>query len=116
VSTGLADGGTALLSPYNALLVHAEFELELAGQGDLDGLDALAARWEELLAELPAAPPAEAAPVLSRARLVHERTRIELLRLRESLLGEIATATRAKRTAASYGGELPPRSRLDRRA
>ncbi len=78
-------------------------------------LDGLASRWEELIAELPARPPASAAPVLARARLVHERTRTELLRVRDRLLGELTAAAQAKRTAEGYAGAAarPAVSALD---
>ncbi len=92
------------LAPYEAIVAHAELELELAGHGRLPELAGLAGRWEELLAALPERPPAAAAPVLARARLIHERTRIELLRLREGLLNEVAGAAQAKRTADGYAG------------
>lgn len=106
------------LAPYEAIAAHAELELELAGHGRVSELDGLAARWDELLAALPARPPAAAAPVLARARLVHERTRIELLRLRDGLLGELASAAQAKRTADGYAGTggRPRAAAVDRRA
>jgi hypothetical protein len=116
VSSGLVGAEAELLPGYREILAHAELELELAGSGDLDALDALGARWEELLSALGEQPPAEAAPILARARLLHERTRIELIRLRERLLGDVATLSRARRTAESYGGQLQGRGRLDRSA
>ncbi|HXN39190.1 MAG TPA: hypothetical protein VN892_14210 [Solirubrobacteraceae bacterium] len=112
-SRGLADGA---LAPYEAIVEHAELELELAGAGDLDGLTALGARWEQLESELPAHPPAAAGPLLERARLVHERTRIELLRLNEALLADLGTTSRARRTADGYAGQLLRRPRLNRTA
>ncbi|HEV3034788.1 MAG TPA: hypothetical protein VGX72_08350 [Solirubrobacteraceae bacterium] len=104
------------LDPYRAIYEHAELELELAGAGEIERLDELSARWEELIAGLPAQPPAAAAELLGRARLIHERTRIELQRLRETLLGELATTTRARRAADGYAGQLSRRPRLDRSA
>jgi hypothetical protein len=112
-SRGLADGA---LAPYEAIVEHAELELELAGAGDLDGLTALAARWEQLESELPTDPPAAAAPLLARARLVHERTRIELLRLQEAVLADLGKTSRARRTADGYAGQLQRRPRLSRTA
>ncbi len=103
------------LAPYDAIAAHAELELELAGNGRLTELAALAGRWDELIAGLPERPPAEAVPVLARARLIHDRTRIELLRLRDGLLGDLAGAARAKRTADGYAG-APDAPALDRRA
>jgi len=100
-----APSGEALeLAPYEAIAAHAELELELAGHGRLTQLAGLAGRWEELIAGLPEHPPASAAPVLARARLLHERTRVELMRLRDELLGDLAGAAQAKRTADGYAG------------
>lgn len=109
-------GGGAPLYRYEAIHEHAELELELAGRGELDQLIALGARWEELTHDLPPRPPAAAASLLQRARLIHERTGIELVRLRETLLGEISTVTRAKRTADGYAGQVHHRPSLDRSA
>jgi hypothetical protein len=117
MSGSALDGGVEpSLGPYEAIHDHAELELELAGRGEIEGLAALGARWEELIADLPAQPPAAAAQLLERARLIHERTRIELIRLREALLSDLATATRARRTADGYAGQLRRRPRLDRSA
>jgi hypothetical protein len=104
------------LDAYAALLAHAEHELELAGRGEIDALDALGSRWQELTRELPPRPPAAAASLLERALLIHERTRIELIRLREGLLADLATSTRARRAADGYAGAPAPRPRLDRSA
>ncbi len=109
-------GAEAPLHPYEEIEKHAELELELAGRGELERLAALGARWEELIAGLPARPPSAAAPLLERAMLIRERTRIELIRLRDSVLGDLATATRARRTADGYAGHLRGRPRLDRTA
>ncbi|HXD55644.1 MAG TPA: hypothetical protein VN618_12870 [Solirubrobacteraceae bacterium] len=106
----------AQLDGYEALVVHAELELELAGRGEIEGLAALDGRWDALVAELPARPPAAAASILERARLLHERTRVELMRLRDSLLSDAALASQAKRTAAGYGGEGSASPRVDRSA
>jgi hypothetical protein len=110
------DGSSVPLERYEAILRHAELELELAGKGDLERLQELGERWDALVAELPEPPPQPALGLLQRAALVHERTGIELLRLRDALLGELATSRRASRTAAGYAGQLGPRPRLDRSA
>jgi hypothetical protein len=111
-------GGNELVSlqPYEAIHEHAELELELAGRGEVERLGPLGERWEQLTRDLPDRPPAEAGSLLRQARLIHERTRIELIRLRESLLAEIGTSARARRAAQGYAGQLPRRSRLDRSA
>lgn len=111
-----ADGAQALLDRYDAIHAHAELELELAGAGEIDRLSALDGRWEELIEGLPPQPPLAAAEVLHRARLIHERTHIELERLREMLLSDFATTTRSKRAADGYAGQLRRRPRLDRSA
>jgi hypothetical protein len=104
------------LRPYEAIHAHAELELELAGRGEIERLAAMSERWEQLTRDLPARPPAAAAPLLRAARLIHERTRIELVRLRESLLAEIGAGARARRAVDGYAGQLPRRSRVDRSA
>jgi hypothetical protein len=104
------------LRPYEEIHEHAELELELAGRGEIERLAAMGERWEHLTRDLPARPPMAAAALLRQARLIHERTRIELIRLRESLLAEIGTSARARRAADGYAGQLPHRSRLDRSA
>jgi len=117
VSGPALDGRTEpSLRPYEAIREHAELELELAGRGELDRLAAMGERWDELTGGLPLRPPAAAAPLLERARLTHERTRIELIRLREALLSDLITATRARRTADGYTGQLRRRPRVDRSA
>jgi len=115
MSVGAGQDGVA---PYAEILAHAELELELAGRGELAELNGLGERWEQLVAGLPERPPAGAAPVLAKARLIHERTRIELLRLREALLRDVAGAAQAKRTADGYAGAGtgPNLSALDRTA
>jgi hypothetical protein len=104
------------LRAYEAIYEHAELELELAGRGEVEQLSALQGRWQELADALPDTPPPAAAGLLERARLIHARTRIELLRLRDLLLAEMAQTGRARRTADGYAGQLPRRPRVDRSA
>jgi hypothetical protein len=111
-----ADRPAAVEDPYAAILEHAELELELAGRGEIDQLLALGERWDRLTRALPAHPPAGAGALLQRSALIHERTRIELIRLRDELLGESATASRARQTADGYAGQLPQLPRVDRNA
>jgi hypothetical protein len=107
-----ASAGEVELAPYRAIHTHAELELELAGRGELDGLAELAERWEQLIDGLPARPPAAAAILLQQAQLIHERTRIELIRMRETLLLELASAVRGRRAADGYAGQLRRRRPL----
>lgn len=115
--SGMLDDDVEFLQRrYRAIHEHAELELELAGRGDIEGLTALGERWDELIAGLPTQPPAAAAELLQQARLIHERTRIELLRARDTLLAEMGGTTRARRAADGYAGQLRRRPRLDRSA
>jgi hypothetical protein len=107
---------SASTGAYAALLEHAELELELAGRGELEQLSVLGERWDELTGGLPAEPPAAAASLLQRALLIHERTHIELIRLREALLAELETSGRAQRAADGYSGQFARHSRVDRSA
>jgi hypothetical protein len=116
VSAATLERDAHSLRPYAAIHEHAELELELAGRGEVERLTALGARWDELVAELPATPPPAAAELLENARLLHARTRIELERLRDALLTELATAKRSRRAADGYAGQLRRRPRLDRSA
>lgn len=109
-------GREPALAPYEAIRAHAELELELAGRGELERLAALGERWEQLTAGLPSRPPAAAAELLQQALLLHERTRMELQRLREALLSDVALTTRGRRAADGYAGQLSRRPRLDRSA
>ncbi len=104
------------LHRYEAIHQHAELELELAGRGEIERLTELWTRWDELTGELPVRPPAQALPLLERARLIHERTHVELCRVRDMLLGEIGESTRARRTVEGYASQVPRRAQLDRSA
>ena len=64
------------LARYRAIFEHAQYELELAGRGEIADLAVLGARWDALVDGLPAPPPPAAAELLEHARLMHERTRI----------------------------------------
>jgi hypothetical protein len=114
--TGSSNAHEAIAAPYEAILEHAELELELAGRGEIEALAALGAHWDELTAELPAQPPAAARELLARAQMIHQRTHIELVRLREVLLSEASAARRARRASDGYAGQLSRRPRLDRSA
>ena len=48
--------------------------------------------------------------MIERARLMHERARIDLIRLRDALLADLACHRRASRAASGYAGTPPGRS------
>jgi hypothetical protein len=108
--------GTVELDRYEAILAHAELELELAGRGDIDGLAALGESWQQLVSGLPESAPAAARSLIERARLISERARIDLIRVREGLLLDSAASLHAKRAADGYGRELRPAPQLSRNA
>lgn len=113
---GSAGAEAEMLVRYEAIHQHAELELELAGRGEVERLEELGARWVELTEGLPARAPAQALPLLERAKLIHERTRIELYRVRDRLVADLSTNTHAKRAAEGYGGRPTRRPNLDRSA
>jgi hypothetical protein len=103
--------------PYEDLCEHAELELELVGRGEVTRLAALGARWREIAGALPPVAPPGAEELLKRTRVLHERSRAQLLALREATMEELAIAARARRTADGYAGPLRRRSpRVDRSA
>jgi hypothetical protein len=107
----------ATLDPYAAILELSERELELAGMGRIDDLHALGEEWRALVAQLPAQPPVAARPLLERAALAHERTHVELLRLREAMLCDMRTTAQASRVAHGYAQQERRRiRRIDRSA
>jgi hypothetical protein len=87
---------------YETLARSLERELELIGQGAVDGLAALHAERAALLESLPAVPPAAARPALERAALMNKRLEIEILRRQEALIVESANVERVERTARGY--------------
>jgi hypothetical protein len=116
-ATQQAQGGADTLDPYAAILELTERELQLAGMGRVEDLHALGAEWRALVAQLPARPADAARPLLERAALMHERTHIELLRLREAMLCDMRTTAQASRAAHGYAVQAQRRSRrFDRSA
>jgi hypothetical protein len=97
-----AAGERSALDPYVAILAFAEHELELARDGRIEDLRALAPRWDELTAGLPPQPPAAARGPLERAAALHARTNATLLCLRDAMLCDLRTTARASRAAHGY--------------
>jgi len=110
------DGHPVPLARYEAIKQHADLELELAGRGEVERLLELSGSWDALIAGLPEQPPAAAAALLETATLIHERTRIDLIRLREAVLAELGETRRAVRAARGYAGTLSERPRVNRSA
>jgi hypothetical protein len=89
-------------APYETLARIIERELELVCTGDHAELATLKDEREQLIASLPATPPASARPALQRAALMNKRVEIEILRRREALVLEAANLERVDRTARGY--------------
>lgn len=89
-------------APYERLAELIECELALVGERRFDELQEVTRLRLELQEALPDAPPAQARDALERCVLLHKRVEIELLRVRETLLLELAHVGRAQRAAAGY--------------
>ena len=83
----MASDRRGLIAHYERIAELGELELELVRTGRYDGLDALDAERQELIATLPASPPAEARPALLRAAAVQSQV--------EGLLSGAVAHTRA---------------------
>ncbi len=88
--------------PYEAILELAERELQLARDGRIEDLNALAHEWDVLTAGLPARPPASARRPLERAAALHRSTSATLHSLSEGMLCDMRTTARAGRAARGY--------------
>ncbi len=93
--------------PYEHLLALISDELRLAGEGRFEELAQANATRTQLIATLPATPPASARETLQRAALMQERLNIELARGKEALLAALRELQLAQRTARGYAP--PPR-------
>jgi hypothetical protein len=99
-----------LTEPYQRLLTLAKLEHELALQGDVEGLERLDAERRQIVATLPAKPPAAAKPALvEMARIQAETTRV-LMEAKRELAAEMGEVDRTSATAQSYGLQATPRS------
>jgi hypothetical protein len=92
----------AATRPYEQLASLIERELQLVAERRFDELSTLGQVRGELQSSLPATPPSDARPVLERCLLLHKRVEIELLRVREALLMELAQVRHGQRAARGY--------------
>jgi hypothetical protein len=90
------------VDPYAAIVELAERELQLATDGRLEDLCALAPMWDELTTALPQQPPAHARGPLERAAELQDRTRTALLTRQAEMLCELRATARASRAADGY--------------
>jgi hypothetical protein len=97
---------------YETLARSFERELELVGERRFDEVATLQAERGELIATLPATPPASARPALQRAALMNKRVEIEILRCREALLRELVHVELVARTARGYAPPREPRTHV----
>jgi hypothetical protein len=96
------------LEHYGEMLRLAEQQAELADRGDLEALEPLSGRFEELARTLPARAPAGAAGLLTRAAVLSQRTQTQLAGLQQALMQDVAVAAKASRAAHGYA--VSPRS------
>ena len=97
----------ASTQPYETLAAVLERELTLVAERGFDELQELKTMRTELMRSLPDTPPAEAAATLERCRQLSKRVEIELLRVREAMLVELARVRQARRTADGYAPSRP---------
>lgn len=90
------------LDHYAEVLRLAEQQAELADRGELEALEPLGRRFEELTATLPERAPAGAAALLARAALISQRTETRIAELQQALMHDVAIAAKASRAARGY--------------
>jgi hypothetical protein len=93
------DGG---VDDYERLASLIELELQLVSERRFDELQRVSRARVMLQDSLPGTPPQQARDALERCALLCKRVEIELLRVREALLLELAQVARAQRAAAGY--------------
>ena len=94
---------------YQRLLTLAKLEHELALQGDLEGMERLDAERREIVAELPAKPPAAAKPLLVEMVRIQAETTKVLTEARARVASEMGEVDRTSATAQSYGRQATKR-------
>jgi len=96
--------------PYERIVELARREAVLVGEGSLEGLAAVWAERDQLVASLPAVPPASARASLLEAQRVNRATHERLLELLGELGGQIAQLSSGRRAVAGYAGTAAPRA------
>ncbi len=99
--------------PYETLAGIVERELALVADRDFDGLAELTRERAALQRTLPATPPATARATLQRCLLLSQRGAVELSRVREAILIELAQVRHGQRAAAGYAPARRPVRRID---
>ena len=99
-------------APYETLASILERELALVAERGFDELQELKQMRARLQESLPSIPPAEAAATLERCRQLSKRVEIELLRVREAILVDLARVRQAQRTADGYAPSRPQAVRI----
>jgi Flagellar protein FliT len=99
-----------LTEPYQRLLTLAKLEHELALQGDVEGLERLDSERRQIVAALPARPPAAAKPLLVEMASIQAETTRVLMEAKRELAAEMGEVDRTSATAQSYGLQATPRS------
>lgn len=105
------DSDAGSTGAYDQLASLIERELQLVGERRFDELEGVSEARAALQRALPRRPPRGAREQLERCARLHKRVEIELLRVREMLLLELAQVGRAQRAAEGYA----PRPRSGRR-
>jgi hypothetical protein len=98
-----------LTDAYQRLLTLAKLEHELAVQGDLEGMERLDAERRQVVAGLPAKPPAAAKPLLVEMARIQADTTAVLTEARKRISEEMGEVDRTSETARSYGRQATPR-------
>jgi len=93
---------------YERLLALAKFERELALQEDFEGLEQLDAERREIVATLPAKPPAAARPLLVEMAHLQVATTAFLKEAQSRVTAEMGSLDRREQTARGYGRQATP--------
>lgn len=104
---------TETLDHYAEMLRIAEQQAELTERGQLDALEPLGRRFDDLIAMVPSRPPAAASALLQRAALISQRTQAQLAGLQQALIRDVAVAANASRVAHSYALSSPRSRHID---